>query len=124
MRMTALCLAGVMLACLVGLGSADEVKEKPKHTIKEIMKLAHKDGLLNKVKGGQATKEQQKELLELYQDLSKNVPMRGDAEVWKKQTARIVAVAEAVVNGDEKAAKELAKTVNCQACHQKFKGKG
>jgi hypothetical protein len=123
MRMMALAVTGVMLTGLVGLGSADEVKDKPKHTIKEIMKLAHKDKLLNKVTGGTASKEQQKELLELYQDLSKNAPPRGDAEVWKKQTARIVAVAEAVVNGDDKAAKELAKTVNCTACHQKFKGK-
>ena len=123
MRITAFVVTSLVLAGLVGLGSADEVKDKPKHTIKEIMKIAHKEGLLNKVKEGQASKEQQKELLELYQDLSKNVPPRGDAEAWKKQTARMVAVAEAVVNGDEKAAKTLAKTVNCAACHQKFKGK-
>jgi hypothetical protein len=108
---------------LVSLGSADEVKDKPKHTIKEIMKLAHKEGLLKKVSGGDASKDEQKELLALYKDLSKNVPPKGDAEVWKKQTARMVAVAEAAVNGDDKAAKTLAKTVNCQACHSKFKGK-
>jgi hypothetical protein len=124
MRMTALALAGVMVAALVGLSSADEVKDKPKHTIKEVMKQAHKDKLLNKVTGGTASKEQQKELLELYQDLSKNVPPRGDLEAWKKQTDRMVTLAEAVVNGDEKAPKQLVKTVNCQACHQKFKGKG
>jgi hypothetical protein len=87
------------------------------------MKLAHKDGLLKKASAGDASKDEQKELLALYKDLSKNMPPKGDPEAWSKQTARMVAVAEAVVNGDDKAAKQIAKTVNCAACHAKFKGK-
>jgi hypothetical protein len=123
MRFTVGVVASLALAFVVGLGAADEVKDKPKHTIKEIMKIAHKDGLLTKVKEGQASKEEQKELLALYKDLSKNVPPKGDPKAWSTQTARMVAVAEAVVNGDAKAAETLAKTVNCNACHKQFKGK-
>jgi hypothetical protein len=107
------------------LGSPEAGEKKdPKHTIKEVMKMAHKEGLLKEVTGGTASKEQQKELLELYTSLSQNKPPRGDEKLWQKNTTRMVALAKAVVDGDEKAAKLLAKTVNCAACHKEHKGKG
>jgi hypothetical protein len=122
MRTAVVGVAVLALAYLVGTGNAGGDKDKPKHTIKEVMKIAHKDGLLKKVAGGTASKDEQKQLAELYKALSQNTPPMGDAQVWKKNTARMVALAEAVVNGDEKAAKTLAKTVNCAACHKLFKG--
>src|SRR5947209_13416953 len=111
MRTMVVGLAILGVALLVSMGTAQDAKDKPKHTIKEVMKVAHKGGLLKKVTGGQASKEEQKELAELYKSLSQNKPPMGDVEVWKKNTARMVALAEAVVNGDDKAAKTLAKTV-------------
>jgi cytochrome c556 len=123
MRTAVVAVAILALVFVVSLGSAEDTKDKAKHTIKEVMKIAHKDGLLKKVTKGEASKDEQKQLVELYKDLAKNTPPKGDPELWKKNTARMVALAEAVVNGDEKAAKTLAKTVNCGACHKEFKGK-
>lgn len=95
---------------------------KPKYTIKEVMKKAHKDGLLKKVAGGQGTKEDAKELLELYESLGPNKPSKGDADSWKSKTTALVDAAKEVVDGKEGAAKRLEAAANCAECHKVHKG--
>jgi hypothetical protein len=119
MRMRLLGL-GLTLAAfaLVGIGFVYAGGEKPKATIKEVMKAAHAKGALrDKVLGGTASKEEKEQLLACYKALATNEPPRGTKEDWKKKTDAIVAAAEAVVKGDEGADKTLGKATNCTACH-------
>ena len=95
--------------------------EKPKHTIKEVMKEAHKDGLLKKVVGGTASKEDKSKLLELYQSLPKNSPPKGEKKDWDEKTKAIVAAAQEVVDGKEGAIPKLEKAANCAECHKAHK---
>ena len=116
-------LASLGVLAFVGLGvltAAD--KEEPKHTIKEVMKEAHKDGLLKKVASGKADKDEKDKLLELYTDLSKNKPPKGDADDWKTKTGAMVKAAKGAVDGDKDAAKGLTGvTKSCKACHDAHK---
>ena len=68
MRTAVVAVAILALGFVVSLGSAEDTKDKAKHTIKEVMKIAHKDGLLKKVTKGEASKDEQKQLVELYKD--------------------------------------------------------
>jgi hypothetical protein len=101
--------------------SAEE--KKPKYKIKEVMKEAHKDGLLKKVAAGKGEKEDKDKLLELYTALSLNKPPKGELDDWKDRTGKMVSLAKEVVEGKEGAEKALAKTVNCGACHSLHKPK-
>jgi len=112
--------AVVMVASLGIFGAADE---KPKYTIKEVMKEAHKEGLLKKVSSGKASKEEKEKLLALYIALHQNKPPQGDAKEFATQSEGIVSAAKAVVEGKEGAEGKLAKAVNCGNCHSKFKPK-
>jgi surface antigen len=105
-------------ACLI-LSAAED--NKPKYKIKEVMKEAHKGGLLKKVTSGKADKEDKEKLLEFYIALSKNKPPKGDLDDWKERTGTMVVVAKEVVEAKEGAEKKLAKTVNCGACHSLHK---
>jgi hypothetical protein len=98
---------------LVGFAAQDE----PKYTIKEVMKEAHKGGLLKKVSEGKATEEEKEKLLDLYKALAKNKEPQGPHEDWEKRTKAIVTAAEEVVKGDAAASKKLAAVVNCKECH-------
>jgi hypothetical protein len=112
-------LASLAVLAFVGIGyltAAD--KDEPKHTIKEVMKEAHKDGLLKKVASGKGEKEDKDKLLELYTDLSKNKPSKGDADSWKTKTDALVKAAKSAVDGDKDATKGLTKaSMSCKACH-------
>jgi hypothetical protein len=116
-------LAALVGALLIGAGVFALADEKPKYTIKEVMKKAHdKDvGILNKVKGGTASADEKKTLLELYTALSMNKPPKGEEAAWKEKTKTIVDAAKAVVDDKKDAAKDLAKATNCGACHKAFK---
>ena len=100
--------AGLLLA---NLRAADE---KPKFTIKEVMKL-HKDKLNEKFSKGEATKEEKEKLLEGYEALVKNKPPKGEEKDWKEKTEALV---KAVKADDKEAYK---KAVNCGACHSAHK---
>jgi hypothetical protein len=115
---TVLC-AGVALALCLGSPHAGEKKE-PKYTIKEVMKKAHKGGLLKTVAAGDASEAERKELLELYTALSQNKPPKGSEEDWKKKTGAMVKGAKAAVK-DAAAGKKLANIVKCGACHKAHK---
>jgi len=114
-------LAALVVALVLGTSVGAFTKADPKYTIKEVMKAAHKDGLLKKVTGGTADATEKKTLLELYTALSENKPSKGDEKVWKEKTAAIVEAAKAVVDDKKDAGKNLAKTVNCKGCHEVFK---
>ena len=101
----------------------DEEKTKPKHTIKEVMKKAHKDKLLNKVLDGSATDKQKIELMDLYVSMAEGKPPKGDKESWVKLAHGSVFAAAKVVAGREGAVAELKKATNCGACHKAHKGK-
>lgn len=102
--------AGLMIA---SLRAADE--EKPKFTIKEVMKL-HKEKLNEKFAGGTASAEEKKQLLEGYEALLKNKPPKGDEKSWKEKSEALVKA----VKADDKDA--FKKAVNCGACHSVHKG--
>jgi hypothetical protein len=100
--------AGLLLA---NLRAADE---KPKFTVKEVMKL-HKEKLNEKFIKGEATKEEKEKLLEGYEALVKNKPPKGEEKDWKEKTEALVKA----VKADDKKAYE--KAVNCGACHKEHK---
>jgi hypothetical protein len=119
--------AKYLLATTLALGmianafATREDDGKPKHTVKEIMKLAHKDGLYNKVKGGAASKEEKTELAELYGDLVKNTPKKGDAESWKQKCDALASAAKDVAEEKPGALDKLKAVNNCGGCHKAHK---
>ena len=98
--------------------AADE--DKPKN-IKQVMKAAHKDGLLKKVVDGNGTAQDAKDLLALYEALAANKPPMGEASEWKAKNEAIVAAAKDVVAGKEGAGKALQAAANCANCHKAHK---
>jgi hypothetical protein len=114
---------------LVGLGvfQARE-KDKPKYTIKQVMKMAHtapegESSLLKTVSSGKGEKADKEKLVELYTALCQNKPPKGDADEWKERCTAMVKAAKAAVSGGEDEAKALGKAVNCKGCHELHKGK-
>jgi len=113
----------VMVACMFlvigtnGAADKDKKEEKPKFTIKEVMKKAHAgdNALRKKVLKGEATDEEKAQLTAMYIALSQNAPPKGEADDWKKITKTII---DAYKDGDLKA---YAKATDCKACHSKFK---
>lgn len=108
------------LLVMIGLGMttwmAAQAADKPKHSIKEVMKIAHKGGLMKKVADGNASDEEKKQLVELYESLAANKPPKGDDADWKMRTDALLTAAKAA---DGKA---LQKAANCKACHEAHKG--
>jgi hypothetical protein len=103
---------------LVAVRAADE---KPKWNIKEVMKVAHKDGLLKKVVAGEGNEQDAKDLLALYEALSANKPPMGEAAEWKTKNDAIIAAAKEVVAGKADAGKSLQAATNCANCHKAHK---
>jgi hypothetical protein len=128
MRTVKLLVLTVLTGGMAGLGVyAASDADKPKHAIDSVMDIAHKPkkgtpSLFKRVVDGKASKEEQKQLLSLYEDLSKNKPPKGSEQDWKDRTGKMIAAARDVVDGKQGAAKALGKVVNCKACHQLHKG--
>jgi Na+-translocating ferredoxin:NAD+ oxidoreductase RnfG subunit len=103
----------------------DAKKDAPKYTIKQVMKEAHgEDGLVKKVREGNATQADKDKLVELYIALAADKPAKGDIAVWKEKTAPIVVAAKAIAadkEGDKKLIATFNKAVACKDCHQVFK---
>jgi cytochrome c553 len=95
---------------------AAHAADKPKHTIKEVMKVAHKGGLMKKVADGNASDDEKKQLVELYESLAANKPPKGDDADWKTKTDALLTSAKAADG------KTLLKAANCKACHEAHKG--
>jgi hypothetical protein len=123
MRTVKYFLLATLALTMVGLGMFQaREKDKPKYTIKEVMKEAHKSGLYKKVAQGKGDKEEKEKLLALYTALSQNKPPRGDEKDWKEKTDALVKAAKDAVEGEKGAGKEIAKAANCKACHEAHKG--
>jgi hypothetical protein len=95
--------------------------EKPKYTIKEVMKF-HKEKLHEKFQKGEATKEEKKKLLDGYEALTKDKPSKGDEANWKKLTEALLKAAKDLDAGKEGAADAFGKAVKCGPCHSAHKG--
>ena len=95
-------------------------KAEPK-SVKEVMKLAHKEGLLKKILAGGATDDEKKKLFDLYIDMAEGEAKKGDKAEWKTAANAAALSAGKVVLGREGAIAELTKTSDCKACHDKFK---
>jgi hypothetical protein len=93
----------------------------PRHTIKQVMRKAHKQGLLKNVLSGNASDEDRRELLSLYLDLAANTPPKGGADSWRDKTTPIINAARAVAAGDPRGPRALKNAVNCGACHREHK---
>jgi hypothetical protein len=118
-------LMGAVLILAIGMGSvavATATKPTPApKTVKEVMKIAHKDGLLKKVTDGDASDEEKKQLLDLYIDMLEGEPAKGEKSAWLMAAGATVVSAAKVVTGREGAVEELKKTTDCKACHSVFK---
>ena len=114
------CLLVAGYVCLPTIAADDE---KPKYSIKEVMKNAMKPktGLINKVMAGEASDDEKKTLHEMFVALAANEPPKGEADSWKKKTGALVRAAKAVVEGDEEGLAKLKKAANCKACHSEHK---
>jgi len=114
----------LLVAAFAGMTVFGAADDKPKFEIEKIMEKAHDkdDGILKKVFDGKATDAEKKELLELYVDLGKNKPPKGDAKSWKEKTGALVSAAKEVVAGKDDSIKGLKKAANCKACHDIHKG--
>jgi hypothetical protein len=118
--LTSVALGSLFALCCAWMVEAAE-DDKPKHTIKDVMKVAHKEKLLDKIATGKGSKEEAKQLLELYQALGANKPPKGTAEGWKAKTIAIVEAAQEVVDDKAGAGAKLKKAVNCAQCHKEHK---
>ncbi len=110
-------ICGAVFAAVAGLLLANlhAADDKPKYTIKEVMKF-HKDKLHEKFQKGEASKEETQKLLDGYEAMLKAKPPKGDEKDWK---AKCEALVKAVKDNDKDAFK---KAVNCGACHGAHKG--
>jgi hypothetical protein len=113
----------LVLAFAVTLSMSRAAQEdKPKHTIKEVMKTAHKEKLVNKVADGKASAAEKAQLVELYTALAKNKPPKGEAASWKEKTDALIKAATAAKEGKDGAGEQLKKASNCKGCHEVHKG--
>ena len=76
-------LPALIVGFLIGLAVVRAADDAPKYTIKEVMKMAHsgQNSLAKKVASGNASKEDDKKLVELYTALAADKPTQGDADV-------------------------------------------
>jgi hypothetical protein len=94
-----------------------------KYTIKQVMKEAHKDGLLKKITEGEPSRADKEKLLDLYVSLWEQKPPSGEEASWAKKTGELVVGAAKVVLGKEGSQAALKSSVNCKACHDTHKKK-
>ncbi|GIW89144.1 MAG: hypothetical protein KatS3mg108_3468 [Isosphaeraceae bacterium] len=118
-RWAGLVAGSVVTVAVAGLVPAGAL-EGP--TIKEVMKVAMKGGLAKKVASGQASAEQQRELVRLMEALAANKPPRGEASSWESKTAALIDASRGVLEGKPDAAEALKRAINCKACHDAHKG--
>ena len=96
-------------------------EDKPKYTIKDVMKECKPKGVIKKVISGMGSDDEKKKVLELLEALAANKPSKGDTDSWKKFNDPIVAAAKDVVEGKDGAVAALKKAVNCADCHAEHK---
>jgi hypothetical protein len=123
--MRKLLVASIVMAfglAALGFSTGAEEKEKPKYTIKAVMKTCMKEGLCKKAAEGKASDDEKKSLVEHFTALSGNKPPKGSADSWKEKTNALVEAAKGVAAGKEGAGAKLGAAANCMACHKEHKG--
>jgi len=115
------CMCGTLALGTFSFAALTEDEPAPKHTIKESMKIGHKDGLLKKILSGEATDEDKKTLLDVYVSMVESKPAKGDMASWHNLAGKAAVAAAKVVVGREGALKELETATNCKACHDVHK---
>ena len=118
-------LAALFLLSSVSISVAEDDKsdDGPPYTIKEVMIIGHKDGLLKKILADEATQDEKLKLLDLYISMVEADPPKGDLQSWRLLAGQAAVAAAKVAVGREGATAELKKTSNCAACHKPHKGK-
>lgn len=118
-----LLLAAALAAGVSAIRAQSDAKadEPAKKSVKEVMKLAHKDGLLKKIIEGSAEQADKEQLLALYVDMWDAEPPKGSVESWNKLTGGAIVAAARVVVGKDGAVAELKERTNCAACHKEHK---
>lgn len=115
--------AGALLWGTLGLAETAHAQEPagPKHTLKDIMKIGHKDGLLKKILEGQGTPEDKQLLLDLYISMFEAKPEKGELDSWRELAGAAALAAGKVVVGRPDGLEMLKATSNCKACHDLHK---
>jgi hypothetical protein len=116
-------IAGVLGAAVVLTPLALSAAQKPKYSIKEVMKAIHKgeDNIGKRVVKGQASKDDLAKMVEYYQSLPLNDPPRGDKADWDAKTAALVKAAHDLQSGKSGAIAAYKEAANCKACHSAHK---
>jgi hypothetical protein len=122
------------LAVLVGSGVKERGRAAPAdaEAINKIMVAAHvrdidgkgnrgtRRNLDTRVLSGDATDREKARLLELYRQLAQATPPKGSIGEWKWDTTPLVQAMEGIISRRPNAGEELAKALNCKACHAKY----
>lgn len=121
-----LLLACIMLAGFTAQATSaafidDDDPPKKALTIKDIMKKAHKDGLVKKVATGKATAEEKKSLHDYYTKLAKLTQPKGDKKSWDTKTKALVDAAKLAVDDDPTYKAKLKAASKCADCHKLHK---
>jgi hypothetical protein len=97
--------------------------DKPKYTIKEVMKNLHKgdENVGKKVSRGEGTKADFDKMVDYYSSLPLNDPPRGDKDSWHEKTMALVNSAKDLQAGKPGAVESYKKAANCKACHMAHK---
>ncbi|MEZ6093590.1 MAG: hypothetical protein R3C03_05035 [Pirellulaceae bacterium] len=114
-----------LVAVVVGSGFAvvnnDVAKKEDPKSIEDIMKEGMKGGLSKKVASGEATDEEKLQMLSLLVDLVENDAPKGDEMEWKMMAGTAMMNAAKVVLGRDGAEESFKASIDCKACHDKFK---
>lgn len=103
--------AGFALIALSGSVGNNAAQGTARRSTKEIMNVAMKGGLVQRVTKGTASPAERALLVELFTDLAANTPPQGDANSWRARTGALLAAAR---SNDPRA---LAAVSDCKSCH-------
>lgn len=92
-------------------------------SLSHIMKEGHKGktSLSAKVKKGEASETELKELIGFYLAMEKMTPPMGGKDSWKEKTAKLVSTSINVFAKTDGALDAYSEAVNCKACHKLHK---
>ena len=114
----------LVLVCAAG-AYAVQSEEGEQKSIKQVMKAAMgKQGLVEKLKKGDASDEEKIELLGLFIDMYENEPPKGKPESWRELSGKALLVAAKAAAGREVSEQEIMEGCNCMDCHKAHKKGG
>ena len=116
-------IAASILAAVGFAPLALSAANKPKYTIKEVMKEIHKgdDNIGKRAIKGQASKEDITKMVEYYASLPLNDPPRGDKADWLERTTAMVKASQDLKKGAVGAIEHYKQVTDCKGCHQLHK---